>query len=141
MSNLLHSADKPLLRLAAYVGGFVAFFAFALLGLLIAKSPIKTEEPTFMEEKAAVRKDAAAKAKAADTEALSVPALVDEGAGVARLPILAAKDVILEDLKEMKAKKSAVTVPGTEAANQLMPQQTARTEEKETETERGAQNN
>lgn len=125
MSQQLHPADKPLLRLGAYLGGFVAFFAFAVLGLLIAKAPIRTEEPSFLEQTAQARKDVAAKISAADTEALSVPAVVDEGAGVARLPIVAAKEVVLEDLKKLKAKKSAIPLPGSEAATKLMQQQSA----------------
>tara|TARA_R110002096_G_scaffold238581_10_gene430183 strand:+ start:3167 stop:3757 length:591 start_codon:yes stop_codon:yes gene_type:complete len=125
MSKQLHPADKPLLRLGAYLGGFVAIFAFALLGLLIAKAPVRSSEPSFSEETANARKAIADKVKAADVAALTEPELIDEASGVVRIPIAAAKDVVLEELQSLKPKKSAIPLPGSAAATKLMQEQSA----------------
>lgn len=103
---------------SAYVVGILG--AFLIVGILAWAIYRYTQPPPLGQDRAAVRAKALAELRAAEAEALSTPAWIDQGKGIVRLPIDRAMELVLEEWKNPAVARSNL-VARVEKATALPP--------------------
>lgn len=104
--------------ISAYILGILG--SFLVVGILAWAIYRYTHPPPLGEDRAAVRAKALAELRAAEAEALSTPAWIDQGKGIVRLPIDRAMELVLEEWKNPAAARSNL-VARVEKATALPP--------------------
>lgn len=104
--------------ISAYILGILG--SFLVVGILAWAIYRYTQPPPLGEDRAAVRAKALSELRAAEAEALSTPAWIDQGKGIVRLPIERAMELVLEEWKNPAAARSNL-VARVEKATALPP--------------------
>ncbi len=114
-----HPGDKPVLRFVAQFFGLGAIVLFGVLAwILVSISDVfrpdvaDTEGASQVADRAALLK----KVRKEQSTAVSQASWVDEKAGIARIPVSKAKELVLADLKKKAPKASTAPVPGAAPA-------------------------
>jgi len=110
-----HPGDKPVSRFLAQFFGLGAFVLFGVLAWILVA--IGTSVGPLAESKnASAQKDQRQKnltqVHKAQSAAITKAGWVDEGKGIAQIPVSKAKTLVLEDLKGKKAEASSAAIPG-----------------------------
>lgn len=133
-----HPGDKPVLRFVAQFFGLGAIVLFGVLAwILVSISDVFRPDvaETAGASQAADRAALLKKVRKEQSAAVSQASWIDEKAGIARIPVSKAKELVLADLKKKAPKASTAPVPGAAPAPAPAPAPEKEAEKPKADTE------